>query len=491
MMNASSTKQRRAECLCVGKKVHRVYKGIEFCSICYARVFKRKLCPCCGNYARLPIPELDPNGVCRHCEAAAPCVRCAQVGKPVGLMTKYGPACSSCAHYFRDPEPCEKCGEPSTRLSRVLSIDPDLRLCPKCARQDAATCPHCRRHRLLIEGPDGRLRCKRCTEVGESLCQACDKPMPAGRGKECDDCSREKSFNRRANLFVESFEHPSTHQRFADFCQWLKDEMGTHSAARKLKNYLTFFSFLDRHSEGIPSYVSLLEHFTADGLRRMTTPMLWLKFRYGVEPDATVKEDHSEKRRIDQMVDLVSPGVSADALKGYRSYLQTKQAEGRTSTRSVRLSLRAAVNLLATMPPTFDVLPSQKTVSGYLTHTPGQAAALQGFVGYLNRVHDCDLKTTADALATSRARTSKLEGEMFALYGSAGEGEAFERTWIKAALMLFHGLKRVNKKAMEYCPEVFQDRLGFRVSLKGKQYWVPSPADQATFFNESETKPNG
>jgi len=470
----------RNECLCIGKKVHRVYKGRPFCSTCYARLFKRRLCPACGNHARLPILTFDEKAICRRCESAAPCVRCSKVGKPIGVMTEQGPACSSCAHYYSDPEPCEKCGEPSTRLTRVLNADHDLRCCPKCAREGAATCPDCRRHRFLIEAPDGRSRCKRCSEVGESLCQTCEKPMPAGRGKECENCSWERSFGQRSAILVESFEHALTRQRFADFCRWLKSEMGPHKATLKLENYLIFFSFLETHQAGVPSYVSLLNHFDADGLRRLQTPMLWLKVRYGVEPDAFMREEHSDKRRIDGMIEAVPAGVAAEALVGYRAFLQTKQAEGRTTTRSVRISLRAAVNLLASTSSTFDILPTQKSVTAYLTHTPGQAAAVQGFIGYLNRTHGSSLLAEVDVLAKARARTKKLESELFELYQRAGEGEAFERAWIKTTLMLLHGVVSVNKKTVVYRHQSFQGQSGFRVTLKRKDYWVPSPEHKPT-----------
>ena len=390
-------------------------------------------------------------------------------------MTKQGPACSSCAHYYSDPEPCGKCGELSTRLTRVLNVDPDLRCCPKCAREGAATCPDCRRHRFLIEGPDGRSRCKLCTEVGESVCQTCEKPMPAGRVTECEGCSWERSFSQRSAILVESFEHASTRQRFVDFCHWLKNEMGAHKATLKLENYLIFFGFMETHQAGVPAYVSLLEHFGADGLRRMKTPMLWLKVRYGVEADAAMREEHSDKRRIDQMIEAVPAGVAADALMGYRAFLQTKQAEGRTTTRSVRISLRAATNVLASTSPTFEILPTQKTVTDYLTHTPGQAAAVQGFIGYLNRTHGFSLVAEVDVVARARALAHKLESELFALYESAGEGEAFERTWIKTALMFLHGVTSVSKKTMIYRPESFQGQSGFSVTLKHKDYWVPSP----------------
>ncbi|MEE4675877.1 hypothetical protein V2K57_15790 [Pseudomonas alliivorans] len=282
-------------------------------------------------------------------------------------------------------------------------------------------------------------------------------------------------------MLVESFEQASTRQQFADFCQWLKGKMGARAASRKLKSYLAFFNYLDTISAGIPSYVSLLEHFTADGLRRMQTPMSWLKLRYGVEPDAAMREEHSDKRLIDEMIESVPAGEAGDAITGYRSYLQKKLAEGRTTIRSVRMSLRAAFNLLAATSPLFDALPTQKSVTALLTHTPGQAASAQGFIGYLNGTHGFSLSIKVNALAKTRARTHKLEAEMLALYESAAEGESFERAWIKTALMLLHGVARVNKKTMVYVPEAYENQSGFSVSLNAKQYWVPGPADRPSF----------
>lgn len=475
--------QQCDECQRFGKKIHRVYKKRRFCSNCYKKEFKRSLCPGCGNYARLP--RLDENAKCESCESNVPCVRCKQFGKPVGLITPYGPACASCAHHFRVPEPCEKCGELSTRLTRVLSVDPDLRCCPRCAREGAATCPDCRHHRFLIPGADGRLRCKLCVEKGEVQCVTCNQLMPAGRGSECEECAWQKSFNRRVRIHAEEFENAITRERFNEFCQWLREQMGAHKASLKLKSYLSFFSFLDVHWVGLPSYVVLLEHFAAEGLRRMQTPMLWLKTRYGVEADEVLREEHSDKRRIEETLGSVPAGVGADTLAGYRAYLLIKQGDGSTTIRSVRLSLRAAKSVLEAASPAFDMLPTQKTVTAYLAHTPGQRAAAQGFLSYLNRTHSLDLKAEVSERAIARAKSHKLEATLYSMYSAGGEGEAFERTWIKTALMLLHGVSSVNKKSFSYSPFSVQGKEGFNVVLKTKTYWVPRPTYRPSFVNDS------
>ena len=476
-------KQQCDECQRFGKKIHRVHKGRRFCSNCYAKAFKRSVCSGCGNYARLPL--FDKNAKCVSCESKAPCVRCQQAGKPVGLMTPYGPACASCAHQFHPPEPCEKCGELSTKLTRVLRVDPDLRCCPRCAREGAATCSDCRHHRFLIQGVDGRFRCKLCTEKGETLCATCNQLMPAGRGSECEDCTWEKSLNRRVRIHVEEFENAITRERFSEFCQWLREQMGSQKAALKLKSYLSFFSFLDLHCVGLPSYVALLDHFSAEGLRRMQTPMLWLKMRYGVEADEVLREEHSDRRRIEKIMASVPAGVGAEALMDYRAFLLSKQGEGSTTIRSVRLSLGAAKSILAAASPAFDTLPTQKTVSAYLAQTPGQRAGSQGFISYLNRTHSLDLKVEVSERAIARAKKHRLETAMYLMYSTGGEGEAFERTWIKTALMLLHGVSSVNKKSFSYSPLSVKGEPGFDVELNDKKYWVPGPGSPLSFSSSS------
>lgn len=454
-------------------KAKRVHGGRRFCAICYPRLFKRALCSGCGSFARLP--KFQPSAKCRTCELRAPCVRCQRTGRNVGLMTPYGPACDSCAPHFRPPEPCDICGELSPRLSRVLKVDPDARCCPKCARATASTCPSCRRHRFLRLGPDGQMQCKLCVEKKETACGVCSQMMPAGRGRQCESCSWEKSFKRRVSLNVESFEHSHTRQLFSEFCQWLQAHMGAHKAALRLKRYLPFFTYVESVPIGIPSYISLLEHFNADGIRRMQVPMLWLKEGYGVEADSAMREEHSEKRRINELILSVPKGVAASALIGYRAYLSSKLAAGSTTLRSVRLSLGAAKGLLATASSSLDKLPTQKTLTTYLTQTPGQKAGAQGFISYLNRAHDSNLQMAVNDRSVSRARKVKLEKELDAMILQPDEGDAFVRTWIKTALMFFHDVARVNKKALVFDSLVLQGRDGFNVRLQTGDYWVPAP----------------
>lgn len=457
------------------EKAKKVHGGHRYCAICYPRLFKRKVCPGCGNFARLPVDQVDAK--CRKCELLAPCVRCSRVGRKVGLITPYGPACNSCAHHYRTPEPCDVCGKLSTRLSRVLKVDPSDRCCPKCARLEHASCPSCRRHRLLIQGENGLALCRACTEQGEISCGTCHLPMPAGRGKTCEACSWEKTFDQRLKLNVEEFELKYTRRLFMEFGGWLKGYMGAHRAALKIAGYMPFFGFLETDPTGIPSYFSLIEHFQAEGLRRMKTPMRWLKEVYGVDADPVMRENHSDKRRIGELLHSVPGGIAASTLGDYHAHLMMKVGEGSTTLRSVRISLRAAVGMLAEASPVFDALPTQASVRHYLISTPGQKAASQGFINYLNRTLDLKLEMSVSERVLVRTKRQKLESELKSMLRSGGSGESFERSWIKVALMLFHGVASVNKKKLNYVAMSAGTLEGFNVQHAGKEYWVPASSN--------------
>lgn len=75
-------------------KAKRVEAGVSYCSTCYARSFKRLLCGGCGMFKRLLASQDDAR--CQACVAAMPCIRCRNVGRPLGKRTPQGPVCKSC-----------------------------------------------------------------------------------------------------------------------------------------------------------------------------------------------------------------------------------------------------------------------------------------------------------------------------------------------------------------------------------------------------------
>lgn len=453
-------------------KAHRTHQGQRYCGACYKRLFKQQRCPRCGDAARLP--KDDPRAVCASCKKDAPCARCGKTSYALGKLTPYGPVCASCAPYFREPKPCGLCGKPSSRLSRVKSAGIDVPVCPSCASRDRGTCKACRRHRRLLEAPDGRALCRPCLEQGDKLCPSCGDTMPAGRGEVCETCYWRRSLRKRVTLDQAAFGGEIMRRAFSEFGEWLLTEVGEQKATRTIHRYLPFFTEVERQWGKVPTYASLLEHFGAEGLRRVRLPMRWLSVAKDVTADTVQRKEHSEVRRIDDLLGTFVKGSVANAtLQGYAAWLNERRARGRTSLRSVRLALRPAVSLLQAIDPLGNLLPQQAQVNLYLREKPGQAAAVTGFVLFLNRTQGAELAVVVDQQATQELRRKRLEKRMLEMMRSPEEGLEFERAWMRAALLYFHGVS-ASKKVLAQQRWLYAES-GQNVVVRGVSYWLPAP----------------
>lgn len=436
----------RAEKMCdeCGKRVRkiwRVYKGHNYCSTCYAREFKHALCPRCGQIAKLP--RRHPEAVCSDCEKNKPCARCSKPPPyPIGKITDYGPVCSSCAPYFREKKPCEACGAMSNRLSRVLRLGHELKLCPKCASSDHGTCQACRRYRLLSAASDGRMLCDPCLLIGDVPCPQCGGLMPAGCGTECRTCQRTRSFRKKLKIDLAAFSTPVMGGVSADFGAWLLATVGCDKACLSIHRYLPFFVEMERVWGGIPDYPELLSHFSADGLRRVRLPMQWLREAKNITPDAQMRESDSEWRRIAASLESVSASsLSGMALRAYHEKLLGRLEAGKTTVRSVRLALKPAAAFILQADAQSTSIPDQAVLDLYVRKSPGQRAALSGFVNFLNEQYDLGLGVPDAKKQTQSTRRKKLEAEMLALMQEASpeHGEKPSRRWISLGLAYFHG----------------------------------------------------
>lgn len=471
-MSESVTDLHCDEC---GRKMavaHRVYKEHRYCVTCYARVFKRRMCPKCGNYARLP--KNDENAICRKCEIDKPCIRCGKTEYAIGKITPYGPVCGSCAPYFREMRPCGLCGKPSHRLTRVKRLGIEVPICPKCTRSDHGTCSACHRPRLLQEGPGGRLLCKACLEQGEIPCPSCNKPMPAGRGNLCEICYWQEAFRKRLKLNQEAFSIHEMQKAFGAFGEWLLAEVGENKAALTIHRYMPFFAEIEERWGNIPGYASLLGHFSAEGLRRVRLPMRWLKENRNIVPDVEAREADSDRRRIDAIVASIPKGtLAAKALTTYQDRLMKRVNAGKSTLRSVRLALRPAASLLLAATSDGGKMLDQVALDRYLLEAPGQMAAITGFINYLNEMHGLSLVPKVNEKLVSEVRRKKLEVELMALVREGGEGEDFRRRWLSVALAYFHGLPRRVGHAIQGEQIVDHEDGGLSIAWGGQKYWIP------------------
>lgn len=454
-------------------RIWRVHKGHKYCSTCYAREFKRRLCPKCGNFAKLL--KSDPNAICQKCQVDKPCARCGKTDYEVGKITEYGPVCGHCATYFREPEPCEVCGKPTKRLTRVSRLGHDRRVCPSCARVDHGVCEACRRNRLLQQAEDGRLLCKTCHEQGEIPCPECEQPMPAGRGKQCEACYWRELLKKRVEMDCGAFSAPVIADHFRTFGEWLCKEVEPHKAAITLNRYLPFFLEIEKQWKAMPEYGVLLKHFGTLRLRRVLLPMKWMQEANLVVPDNLSKQEDSDQRRIVTTLNKVGKtGKERAILDGYYKSLMVDLTEEKTTLRSIRLALTPAAALLIKGREMGRMLPDQKVLDSYLEETPGQRAAVSGFVCYLRVKHEVALALPkANSGKALLNRKKKLEAEMLVLMREGGEGDEFRKRWLSVALAYFHGLPKIVGKTIQSEDVLKEADCGTSVNWNGHKYWIP------------------
>lgn len=456
-------------------KIWRVYDGCRYCSTCYARVFKRRPCPRCGNPARLP--RWLPEAVCSKCAIDKPCIRCGKVKYAVGKITSYGPVCNACSVYFRERHPCDNCGIPSPRLACVLEDGHQRRLCPRCTRIGYGRCQACGRHRQLLRAEDGGSLCQKCTELGDVSCPQCGAAMPAGYGRRCESCYWTELLNKRLLINSAGFSQPSMARHYESFGRWLVSRVGERKAAIIINRYQSFFVAIEREWRDIPSYTDLLHRFGAEQLRRVRLPMTWLSDAKKIIPNAHVREADSERRRIALIMASVPPETLAtEALSKYKELLNKKLAVGKTTMRSMRLALRPAASLLLVTSPSGKMLPSQASLDDYLEDVPGQVAAITGFIKLLNQQYDLKLAVKVDAKQSQEKRNRALKMEMVTLVRKGWGDDHLSRKWIAAALAYFHHLPR--RVGRSICADqIVADEHGGGMSIRWNEqlYWIPIP----------------
>lgn len=455
------------------EKAHRIYKGLSYCSTCYAREFKSKICPKCGTISRLLAK--DPDAICGRCEKDMPCVRCGKEKYPIGLISIYGPVCKSCARYFSEPKSCGQCGELSHHLSRVKRLGFDKPVCPKCARADHGCCQMCRRSRRLHQASDGRRLCKKCLELGYIPCASCGSLMPAGRGKQCDTCYWNSVFERRLRLNQAAFLEKRISQNYYFFGMWLKQKIGAFNAALKVGRYLAFFLELEKIEFVHPDYSKLLAHFGAEQLRRVQLPIQWLIETQGLVIDTVQKKNDSERRQINEILQrLPAETRIKKTLDDYYHYLLRRQENDKTSLRSIRLSLRPALSILELCLATDHYLPEQNDINRYLNNTPGQKAALSGFIGFLKITYDLQLTLKIENKKIKKIQRKKqLEKNIILLLEKHPKDENIEVPWLIATLSFFHGLRQCQIKNILSNGLIKEDKLGFTIYIKRESFWIP------------------
>ena len=464
------------ECGRLVQKIHRVFRSHGYCSTCYARVFKERQCSGCGEIRRLPKDNLS--AICSKCETSKPCIRCHRSDVETGLITQYGRVCKTCSVFFRPQSPCEACGQPSSQLSRVSRLGGVLRLCPRCQRSDFRTCSACRHFRLVSYiSPTGHPLCKSCHHLGEIPCKICGKLMPAGRVSCCIDCYWARTARNRLAIDREAFTSFYMAREFDRFGNWLLATYGSKAAALSIHRYITFFLEVEKTWGSFPGYRSLVDHFKAEGLRRIRRPMRWLSETHKIRPNPAVREETSERARLENILARhPKQTITGQALHSYMAKLQARLSEGKTTIRSIRLALTPAEGLSRIVVQAGLGLPSQNLLDAYLRDRPGQKAAITGFINFLNSEYKINLTARVDPKLTRQNRRKKLEQALATMMQNELKGAQFLEQWAPVALEYFHNVKipkRLLRSLLESAECV--DDLGVNVIVNGQACYIPVP----------------
>lgn len=452
------------------RPAHRVHAGVHYCQRCYCREFKRRLCVGCGMFKRLLRSEERPH--CQACLAALPCVRCKRVGRSVGLMTEYGPACDSCRVYFVEPQPCEACGTLSQRMSRAVMGGTEKRVCPRCATKHHRTCAECRRSRSCEPGMDGKWRCKACVDLGSVPCQTCSKLMPAGFGKRCSGCYWRERGDRSSGQLVELLSTRRVREAFLAFAAWLlEDEKGIERRTRRLPEHAQFFVSLDQLADEPWTGEFLLKNFTTALLRKYELPVKWLESRSGIAHSEEDKRDAADLRRVREAVAQLPAGTLArQVANAFAIELINRHTAGELSAKSVRMALRPAISLLEEEDPEGNRLPGQAALGAYLGQVPGQRAALSTFLGFLRAKHSLDLRLPPKPSALAVRKV--LEKQIAAM---VQDQRPIDKRWIVIALRYFHHLSAAEARAIHAAASSVDTTEGVELTLNDSVYWVPKP----------------
>ncbi|WP_098729654.1 transposase [Acinetobacter baumannii] len=463
-----------SSCEKVVDKFKKKYKGHKYCSTCYARIFKKRLCSCCGTYARLP--KNDDQAICNECIKKRPCIRCNQLNKPIGKLTEYGMVCNSCSVYFRPIVRCERCDAPSQKLTRISRFNDGLRVCPKCSIRDYETCPSCHKYRLLVVDDKGAKICRKCLDQTSKECKKCSVMLPAGYADLCDSCYWHKNLWEKANRNLKSFQYKHLQLGYEHYINWLETRVGAHKAAVYVNKHTHFFIKTEElWFDGIPTAEHLLKVLRTSGLRKFELVMCWLDEVYDIRVTAAEKDLCSHQDQIEKLAASLPQASNAyDIVFAYKNEMYEKMKNGKTSIRSVKLAIKPAVALMHYVCMSGDTLPCLKHVKAYLIDFPGQAAALTGFINFLNTY----FSTSIDYLAFKNSRffnekrKQKVESEIVKLASKPLNNRDDILSWVKSGVRYFHNVPYVDALKIKY-EMITEVEDGYNLLFNQQYYWLP------------------
>ena len=298
--------------------------------------------------------------------------------------------------------------------------------------------------------------------------------IAAGCGDLCDDCywrgNLGKKYNQNINLFESSF----LKKQYGNYTHWLANQVGAKKAALYLNKHTHFFIRSEiLWVDSLPDVDQLLRLLRTSGLRKFELVMQWLDEIHDIRVISANKKDSSESDQSRTLIEsLPQPSLAFDIVSAYKQKLDEKMRQGKTSTRSVRLAIKPAVALMLSIDQKEQLLPDLKLIKAYLAEYSGQAAALTGFINFLNDQYDTDIDYISIKKSSFIKEVSKKKLEQELLQMMSLDQEIDVVAWVKKGLQFFHNIGYQNTLKIQK-EMIIQESDGFNVLFNGKTYWLP------------------
>ncbi len=371
------------ECGATFAKAHKVHEGQEYCTTCYARVFKPADCEICGSRVRAHRNAQSPIH-CRKCQAAArTCIRCEKPVPRAGILMPNGAVCPSCVPYFKEPEHCAQCHRSTTRLSAMPSMGVHEKICDSCRnRYTHKTCSACGKYRKVVDTGDGRCICERCVKSPAAThpCPTCSVAVPGTGASRCRGCVNRESVLREVTLTQHVFSNQWTREAWLHFADWLLARGPENpKVLAQLRAQQPLFERLDAAfaSSNEVREPALLQAVGSGLLRTHLLGMQFLESHFGIVVSNAARAESSDQERINEILNSARHETWFQVLASYHEHLSASAL----SIRTRRMYLSTAKSYLQAYGPQ-DLPWRAGDLERYLNANPGARNSLGGFVRF-------------------------------------------------------------------------------------------------------------
>ncbi len=370
------------------KNARKIQNGSPYCEKCYFRLFVKLECSMCGGSVRALRNDTAP--ICGPCSCEGrTCLRCQKPVPRAGMRVGNQVTCKSCAPYFRAKEPCERCGTPSSKLSRILGVT-EQRICATCrTRELNVTCSSCGKYRTRYAlTAIGQEVCKSCASAPGAVhtCPDCGEPVGGVGDAPCMPCGFARSLRRRGTALATLLRSAPCQALLSAFVAWCVRSNRTSKALAKFDVYAEAIATLDAAlppgSQLTPLFVA--SQFGQEGLRRLGLLAMFLA-ETGLHPSAQVLRDKAEDLKLDSLLAGIRAENFEKEVSEYVAHLEL--AHRGLSRRSVRTYVGAAIRLWASIYARGATSITQAEVDAFLRRNAGYRNSISRYLGFLSETN--------------------------------------------------------------------------------------------------------